>query len=44
MMTTYDELSVGDEATPLVVEKPQDPHWDPSKRPDPPAKGKRKNA
>jgi arylsulfatase A-like enzyme len=36
------QKELGDK-TPLVVEKPQDPHWDPSQRPDPPAKGKTKN-
>jgi arylsulfatase A-like enzyme len=36
------QKELGDK-TPLVVDKPQDPHWDPSQRPDPPAKGKTKN-
>jgi arylsulfatase A-like enzyme len=35
------QKELGD-TTPLVVEKPQDPSWDPAKRPDPPAKAKKK--
>lgn len=30
--------------TPLVVENPQDPKWDPTKRPEAPVKNKKKNA
>jgi arylsulfatase A-like enzyme len=36
------QKELGDKA-PLVVDKPQDPRWDPAQRPDPPAKGKTKN-
>jgi arylsulfatase A-like enzyme/uncharacterized Ntn-hydrolase superfamily protein len=35
------QKDLGDKA-PLIVENPQDPSWDPSKRPDPPAKSKKK--
>lgn len=37
------QKNLGD-AAPLVVANPQDPSWDPSKKPDPPAKAKGKKA